>query len=295
MAFNSASRIFSRLACVLPCGFSAGVNPFGLAGFRVLHRDPADGGELPVEGIGNTERYEVVLSARLTQRLVKTLIPEVGNEEGDGPLFHGGQEVFQCRIDVGAFALRFHFDDFPDDAQDVGAAFFGRDEAFDAVAEQHGAHFVVVSHGAECQHRAELRDEVALGLLARSGCIGSAHIKQQEDGKFTLFLEHLDVRVTHARSDVPVDGSNFIAVLVLAVFGERHATSLERAVVFPRENPVAQSAGFQFNPPYPLNQFGCVHASRHLHVVHDLGDDLLGADVFSLRLKRQANAMAQHV
>ena len=78
------------LGVCAPCRFSAGVYPFGLAGFRVLHGDPANGGELPVEGIGNTERYEVVLSARLTQRLVKTLIPEVGNEEGDGPLFHGG-------------------------------------------------------------------------------------------------------------------------------------------------------------------------------------------------------------
>ena len=152
-----------------PCGFSAGEDPLGLTGFGVLHRNPADGGQLPIEWIGHAQCNEVVPPTRLAQRLVKTFIPEVGNEECDGPLFHGGEEMFECRIDVGAFALGFHFDDFPNDAQDVGAAFLGRDEPFDAVAKQYGAHFVVVPHGAESQHCAELRDEVALCLLAGAG------------------------------------------------------------------------------------------------------------------------------
>ena len=112
---------FFALRMGAPCGLPAGEDPLGLTGFGVLHRNPADGGQLPIEWIGHAQCNEVVPPARLAQRLVKTFIPEVGNEECDGPLFHGGEEMFECRIDVGAFALGFHFDDFPNDAQDVGA------------------------------------------------------------------------------------------------------------------------------------------------------------------------------
>src|SRR5205085_7157140 len=72
-------------------------------------------------------------------------------------------------------------------------------------------------------------------LVARAELVAAAAIDRQDDGQFALLDEALDERVAHAGGDVPVDGADVVAGLVLADLLERDAGALEDAVVLAAE------------------------------------------------------------
>jgi hypothetical protein len=57
----------------------------------------------------------------------------------------------------------------------------------------------------------------------------------------------------HACGNVPVNGADFVAMLVFTIFTKGHTPAFESAVVFPGENAIAQASGFQFDPSYALD------------------------------------------
>ena len=62
--------------------------------------------------------------------------------------------------------------------------------------------------------------------------VAAAHVNQQHDGEFSLFLEYLHVRVIQSSRDVPVDAAHVITILVFTHLAESHAPSLECTMVF---------------------------------------------------------------
>ena len=73
----------------------------------------------------------------------------------------------------------------------------------------------------------------AEGLVVGAEVAGSAQVDGQEDGQFPFFTEFFDVGVVHLGRDVPVDGSDVVAMHVLPDFVEIHALAFEGAMVSP--------------------------------------------------------------
>ena len=115
-----------------------------------------------------------------------------------------------------------------------------RDELFHPVGEEHGAHLVVVAHGAEGQNGGVDHHQVQLGALFLR-LDGATHVHQQEHREFMFLLEHFDVGTLFGRSR-----SNrwfdFVARLVLR-FSLKAMPRPLNAPCTARENAVAQAAG----------------------------------------------------
>ena len=224
---------------------------------------PAHGWELPVQRIVQLNRHQVVSTSGSFQRgfqiVARLQVFEVRQQKGDGALPHGGGEVSEGFDQVAALALWGAIQDFTHDAKGVGPALAWRDELLHPVGEEHGAHLVVVAHGAEGQNGGQFGHQVLLGALLRAALDGATHVHQQEHREFTFLLEHFDVRGPRSGGHVPIDGSDLVARLVLTVLAEGHAATLERALVFARENAVAQAAGGNLHLLHLFQQFRRLH------------------------------------
>src|SRR5262249_12726028 len=95
----------------------------------------------------------------------------------------------------------------------------------------------------------DLRLDLALELALGAELAGAREVDEEEDRQLALLDVFLDVRVAHARGDVPVDGADVVAELVLADFGELHPAPLEYGVVFPGHRLVDQAVGADLDPP----------------------------------------------
>ena len=151
---------------------------------------------------------------------------------------------------------------FPDDVQQVAASLLGRDEKLHLVAEQQGAHLVIVQDGREGQHGGDFRQHVPLGLDPGAESAAAAHVHQQHHRHLALFLEHLYIGRTQARGHVPVHVPHIVTILILTHFAEGHAASLERRMVLAREDLVGQGPRADFNLP-DLFQQVCRTGFRH--------------------------------
>src|SRR5262249_50038208 len=85
---------------------------------------------------------------------------------------------------------------------------------------------------------------------------------QQKHGQLALLDEALDEGAPHASGDIPVDGADFIARLVLAHLFEREAGSLENAVVFTSQKCLHGAPGPQLQAADLAHQFGGKHAAQ---------------------------------
>ena len=102
---------------------------------------------------------------------------------------------------------------------------------------------VVVADGAEGQHGGQLGGDLALLLQPRAELVAAAAIDDQHHGQLALLDEALDERMAHAGGDVPVDGADVVAGLVLAHLLEGDAGALEDAVVLAAEQVLDGPAG----------------------------------------------------
>jgi hypothetical protein len=124
----------------------------------------------------------------------------------------------------------------------VGATFFWWDVLLDVVGEDELADLVVVARGDECEDCGEFGRDLSLELLARTECLGGGAIDGDDDGELSFFLVSLDEGLAGARGDIPVDGADVVARLVLADLGELDALSLEGGVVLAAEQIVDATA-----------------------------------------------------
>src|SRR6266850_1731966 len=103
---------------------------------------------------------------------------------------------------------------------------FRSQEGLDAVGEGDEADAVVVLDRREGQERANLRLDFALELPFGPELPRAGEVDQEDDGQLALLHVFLDVRVAHARGDVPVDAADVVTELVFAHFGELHPAAL---------------------------------------------------------------------
>ena len=71
--------------------------------------------------------------------------------------------------------------------------------------------------------------------VLRAELLAAAAIDQQHHGQLAFLDVALDERMAHAGGDVPVDGADVVAGLVLADLLEGHAAALEDAVILAAE------------------------------------------------------------
>src|SRR5262249_57354495 len=89
--------------------------------------------------------------------------------------------------------------------------------------------------------------------------VAAAAIDQQHHRQLALLDEALDERVAHAGGDVPVDGADVVAGLVLADLLEGDAGALEDAVVLAAEQVLDGPAGPQLQAADLADDFAGEH------------------------------------
>src|SRR5205085_10003878 len=97
--------------------------------------------------------------------------------------------------------------------------------------------------GAEGEDGGQLGGHLALLLVEGAEVRAAAAIDEQHDGQLALLDEALDEGVAHAGGDVPVDGADVVAGLVLAHLLEGDAGALEDAVVLAAEQVLDGTPG----------------------------------------------------
>ena len=125
--------------------------------------------------------------------------------------------------------------------------FFGWDKLFYPVGEKDNADFIIVLYSRKCQCSCNLRHHILFHLLHRTEFQTTGNIHQQHNGQFTLFFEHLDIRLVEACGHVPVNVAYIVAKLIFAYFGECHTSTLESRMILACKDIVGQSARLDFN------------------------------------------------
>ena len=203
-------------------------------------------------------------------------------------------EIAKGLGDISSMSCRLEANKFAYDAQYVAAAFFGRNEFLDAVAEHHHAHLVVVVYGREGQRGCNLGYKLRLVLAGGAEDVRATNIDEEHHRQFAFLFEHLDVGVVETRGDVPVDVAHIVAVLVFSHLAECHTAAFECTVVFAREHLLRQTSRANLNPPHLFYyvvffqsevisiinyQFSIL---RDVYAVKNFINDLLALDVFGL-------------
>lgn len=200
-------------------------------------------------------------------------------------------------IEVGALLAWFEEKNFADDAEDVFAAFFRRDVFLDFAGEEDQANLVVIADGGEGEDGGDFGGEFALGLFAGTEQTGAGKIDDEHDGQFAFFDELFDEGMIHSRGDVPVDGADFVAGLVLADFFEVHALAFEDAVVLPCHRFVDETEGAQFDLTDLFEDILWDHAERLWdgEFVEDLLDDRFAGLFLGFGFVGDGDAVAEDV
>ena len=134
-----------------------------------------------------------------------------------------------------------------------------RHKALDAVGELHQADAIVVADGAEGEHGGQLGGHLALLLRPGAELLAAAAIDHQQHGQLAFLDEALDERMAHAGGDVPVDGADVVAGLILAHLLEGDAGALEDGVIFAAEQILDGAAGLQLQAADLTNDFTRQH------------------------------------
>ena len=146
-------------------------------------------------------------------------------------------------------------EDFTHHTETVPPTEARRNHRSEGLVEEDGAHPVTACRreGEEARH---LGDEVVHrhhpGPETRRG----RKIDEQQDGEVALFAISLDVELTGARGDVPVDGADVIAIAVLPNLLELEAETPEGALVLTREPGLHGLAGADLQTAHLGPEFG---------------------------------------
>ena len=174
-------------------------------------------------------------------------VHEVTQQEGGTPALDDLGEVLHGLPHVGMGALGLEVEQFAYDEQDMLASLLGRNELLDAVAEEDYAYLVIVLNGAEGQGGCYLRHHVALHLGGGTEIETAAHIDEEHDGEFALFLKDLDVGLVEACGDVPLYVAYVVAKLIFTYLAEGHSPTLEGRMVFSGKDVGGEATCLDFN------------------------------------------------
>jgi len=186
---------------------------------------------LPFAGMVDADRDELVLRGDPLEGRFAREDFHVGKEEDDRVLVQDPIEVAEREVGVRAQAFGFVDEHVADDAQELRAPLLGRHDAFDLIGKEQRADLVVVFEGGERERRGDLGQ--ALGLAPGPGAAAerAAHVDDEQDGAFALFLENFEDGILLAGRDVPRNVTDVVAVDVAAELAELHAGSAERGSI----------------------------------------------------------------
>ena len=187
-------------------------------------------------------------------------IDEVAKHEDDAFLPDAAVEEADGFAEIGAFSFGLDGKQVSDDIKDVFLAFLGRDILFYPVAEEDGAHFVIVVDGGEGHHGADLGDDIffpGMGCAEEGAC---ADIDQEHDRQFPLFFKELAEGMVEACRDIPVDEPDVVSRGILTYFTEAHPTAFECAVVFACKKMTSEPFAFDLKLFHLFEYFcSCEH------------------------------------
>jgi len=206
------------------------------SGLGVAEFDKPNCRQLFFPEIPQAKRNHIVPFTGEPELFFETGILKIRKNKGNGaPALNSIEVVKRLReIRTGTGGLKR--EDFADDSENVPAAFFRGDVFFDPVGEKNDADFIVVPNRGKRENSGKLGSELILRLLSAAELAGSADIDDEQYGEFAFFLKFLDVRMTEPRSDIPIDGTNFVAGHVLADFLEFHSAPLENRMILSAEH-----------------------------------------------------------
>ena len=249
----------------------AGIDFDDLAGFGVFEDEIPERWEFEFEAIDNLDGDDIMAAVGLAESGIGSLAegfrkndtaPQVSHDvgasgvalakkiredDGDGAMGSDLVKEVEGLIKIGAAEGGLEEKDFADDAQDMAPAFAGRNKFFDGAGEEDQADFIVVADGGKSEDRGDFGGQFAFGLGAGAEQSGAAEIDQEHDGELAFFDEFFDEGMVHAGGDIPIDGADFIAGLVLADFLKVHALAFEDAVVLAGERFVNQAEGTELD------------------------------------------------
>ncbi len=226
-------------------------------GLRVRQRHQTHVGQLALARIDQLHRNDVVTPSEAAEHGLPAFGKEVGDQKEHRPPAEQRLELGEATGQIGAPRRRLVGQQLADHAQDLSAPLARRNVALQVIGKKRRTHPVVAARGRECQHRADLHRQRALGAPPGAECAGRAVVHGKENGELTLLQEPLDIGGAEAGGDVPVDGTDVVARLVLAHFGELDAAPAKGARVLPGHDVADEVPGRDLDPP-------------------DLGGDLLG-------------------
>ena len=174
---------------------------------------------------------------------------EVGEDEEDRAAAERGLELFEGGTEVGTDPDRLEGEQLADEPEHVAAPLGGREMMLDAIGEERRAHPVVVPCRGQGEHRGHLGAELALGTDQAAEPARGAEVHQEHHRELALLEVALDVGAPEPRGDVPVDGADVVARLILAHLGELHPAAPERARVLARHDVPDEVAGGDLDPP----------------------------------------------
>ena len=236
------------------------------------------------------------------QRLLVAVDEEVGDQEGHRlPLGHPAAGSRARRAGRCPCPCGLEGEDLAHHPQHVLPALLGRDDLLDPVGEEDAARPGRCSRWR--RRRAAPRPRPP-SPPSRGPAEPNSSEAETSTSSITVIsrssVKTLTYGVVHARGDVPVDGADVVARLVLAHLGERHAPALEDRVVLAREQRRDTTLRVAISIlPDALDELLGQHAasarSRHLDALEDALDDLLGRHLLGLGLVGERDAVAQHV
>ena len=137
-----------------------------------------------------------------------------------------------------------------------------RHELLDLIGESDQSDLVVVADGAEGEQGGQLGGHFTFLLELGAERLAAGAIDQQHHRQLAFFDVAFDERMAHAGGDVPVDGANVVAGLILAHFLEGHAHALEDAVILAAEQVFDGPASANLEAANLLNDFAGEHGTE---------------------------------
>ncbi len=228
---------------------------------RVPERDQPDVGQLPLPGIGQLNGDEVVAPREPGQRSLVAGAQKIRNEEDDRAAADHRLEVAERRAEIGAGARGPEGEQVADDAERLPPPLPRGHVVLHLVGREDRAHPVVVPRGRQREHGAHLGGQIPLGAAHAAEARRGAQIGHEEHGQLALLEVALDVGRAQPSGDVPVDGADVVAGLVLAHFGELHAAAAECAGVLAGHDVAHEVAGGDLESPHLARDFLRTHGT----------------------------------
>lgn len=248
--FSPVSLLIDLPVVIISDPARAGIDLEGLAGFGIDKTRQPDIGQISLAWVFYCHGDDVMPLRENLQRSLDVGRVEIRDQENDCLLAERTGEVACESGDVRSAADRLKSQDIAKDAQHVLTAFARWDDVFDAIGEQHNTNAVVVAHGGHRENSGKLSCKLALESSDCSESLRSGEIDGEHDRELPLFDVAFDEWTPHARRDVPVDCSDFIAGLIFANLGKFHSLALEHTSVLARKQRVDETARSQLDELY---------------------------------------------